>query len=116
MAAASAQQAHVSPPRHPTATRSESTGPAMQAASQGISGMSIGQTMNSIPLKHVPGAVAGLLDKYHQTQRDKLVAKTSWRDLTSNDLQVVIQAVDTGTATAYNVSSVNQLFSPEDPD
>eukprot|EP00961_Rhodomonas_salina_P122084 1643919-Rhodomonas_salina.1 len=72
--------------------------------------------MNSIPLKHVPGAVAWLLDKYHQTQHDKVVTKISWRKLTSTDLQKVIQAVDTGTATAYNVSSVNKLFSPEDPD
>eukprot|EP00961_Rhodomonas_salina_P190116 2565007-Rhodomonas_salina.1 len=60
--------------------------------------------MNSIPLKHVPSAVAGLLDEYHRTH-DKSAAKKSWRDLTSTELQTVIQAVDTRTATAYNVSS-----------
>eukprot|EP00961_Rhodomonas_salina_P054772 735767-Rhodomonas_salina.1 len=86
----------------------------MQAASQGVNEMSIPQTMNSIPLKHVPRAVAGLLDGC--LPDSKVVMKTSWRDLTSTDLQKVIQAVDTGTATAYNVSSVNELFSPEDPD
>ena len=72
--------------------------------------------MNSIALKHVPTAVAGLLDEYHRTQHADNITKTAWRDLTSSDLQAVVQTVDPDTATAYCVSCVHQLFLPENPD
>lgn len=74
--------------------------------------------MNSIPLENVPEAVGSLLDSYHRAHDSgsKKVTQTDWRELTSNDLQAVIKALDPSEATAYKAGSVKQLFSPQEPD
>eukprot|EP00286_Rhodomonas_abbreviata_P001080 CAMPEP_0181289712 /NCGR_PEP_ID=MMETSP1101-20121128/1027_1 /TAXON_ID=46948 /ORGANISM="Rhodomonas abbreviata, Strain Caron Lab Isolate" /LENGTH=51 /DNA_ID=CAMNT_0023393949 /DNA_START=41 /DNA_END=193 /DNA_ORIENTATION=+ len=51
--------------------------------------------MNSIFLKNVPDVISKVLALYHLQLPDgsKTVKQTAWRELTSSDLQAVIQAV-----------------------